>query len=147
MTKSKKVFKTSLVAALATAALVPAAVAAEENPANFEIKEVVVDFDGQLVKFDLIEYITNLGADLIDGTQELKYIIDAQGNIFKVEDYILYYGAYLGEAGALEALAEEDFAQTDVEPVVGKIEGGQVVPEGQTPEENSIETFFYNLAA
>lgn len=135
---SKKQFKILAAAALTSAIVVP--VAGFEVSAATEVPGNGVYFhsaDGTSKYIGAVEF-----ASLSDA--ELTALIEEFGS---ENIHAIYDGEYLSVAGAIDG---GEFKPYDNEIPNGDytdITTGENVPVDQTPEENSIETFFYNLAA
>lgn len=138
----KKVTKSLLAATLVTSAIVPAiSVAAEETVA---IDKIIVTKDGKQYEISLKDYEKSVARGTFD--------LEISNIVINDKTYTLsQYERLVAREGHEKALTE---LATNGEPVVVEVEKGtfdpntgEIKPEGTTPEENSIETFFYNLAA
>ncbi|BAK17771.1 ABC-type polar amino acid transport system, ATPase component [Solibacillus silvestris StLB046] len=139
----KKLTKAGLAAALVTSAIVPVASAATPAAAE-EVSYVIIDQDGKLVKISIEDYSTLLGGGQ---NPTVKYITLTNEETFTIDQFSEVLGATLELGATLTYLANNSEPTAPSNVSEGSIVDGELVVEDETPEENSNETFFYNLAA
>lgn len=123
---TKKPFKvlstTAMAAALATSALVPAAVFAAEDNVNLSVSDYIVEKDGQLYSVDTATFL-EMKAGKVAPTP--KFVKTAAGKVYDLNDYLEAKSSNIGATmqDALELLAEDQSLEKDV--TYGNVEIGE----------------------
>lgn len=107
---------------------------------------VVKDTEGNLYSISKADYELAVALGTLPAGSAIEYV-EVNDKPYKMEDYNLVVAlGTTGKAAFAElAATKEPVVDENIKP--GKIVDGKLVNEDQTSEENSIETFFYNLAA
>lgn len=144
MSKSHKKINATIVAALAATAVVPAAVPAAVAAEQVEVglSSVVIENNGKLLKLDALQYAIAFATGAIDKNQNLQYVVDTKGNVFKAAEYAVAFATGSKDpAQTLQQLATDNKQVSGLTITDGKVENGGIVDQTpSTPEVESVET-------
>lgn len=131
MNKTKKMLSGVTTAALlASSAIVPAAVAAADSTAAYELQDVVVNYKGQLVSYPIFDYLTE--QDMGDIKVEADYVRLANGEVYEIFDYLQAYAEANSDDAKTYEILKSEYTKVDKEVVDGKVVNGEIVPEKTT---------------